>query len=47
MTYTDRQYRHIVVFAIVAAVLAVLISGTTVTAVLCMHSGHHAPVPAR
>ncbi|WP_157121271.1 hypothetical protein [Nocardia miyunensis] len=45
MTYTDRQHRHIVIFAIVMISLAVVISGMAVVAVLYMHHGHHsAPV---
>ena len=40
MTYSDRQRRNIVIFAIVATISAMLISGTAVIAVLSMHHAH-------
>ncbi|WP_157122028.1 hypothetical protein [Nocardia miyunensis] len=41
MSYTDRQLRNIVIFAVVALCLAVLVSGVAVVAVACMHHARH------
>ncbi|WP_157117699.1 hypothetical protein [Nocardia vaccinii] len=41
MTYSDRQLRNIVIFAVVAVCLAVLVSGVALVAVAHMHHVRH------